>query len=57
MPMVFRDRQLPVSAIADIEGPFRLHDFQGLTDVVFGIKPSEVTDTFLKTPSAAMSRE
>jgi TonB family protein len=42
---------LPVSVIADIEVPFRLHDFQGLTDVVLGLKPSEFTDTSMKLPT------
>jgi TonB family protein len=42
---------LPVSAIADIEVPFRLHDFQGLTDVVLGLRPNEATDTVLKLPT------
>jgi len=42
---------LPVSAIADIEVPFRLHDFQGLTDVVLGSKPSEVADASMQVPT------
>jgi TonB family protein len=43
---------LPVSAIADIEVPFRLKDFEGLTDVVLGLKANEVTNTLVPTPIA-----